>query len=625
MATILGPQVPGSAFQSPPYAYHGQINASGYLPEPYPAPPHTYPPPQRWLPNYPHPPTPYAAPHLSGLQHRLPVPYYHTQVFPPTPSSAPYYPGHQVLPFSLHYPHWPFQGSSPSPDGHRGGTCFNKPRSPDGAPARRRVSRRTKSDMSRGGWGSRGGAQRADGRDAIGGLAGDGHHRRNSWDSGGDGRRSRNGSRNGGRGCGTRSPCNTRNGDGRLQRTNRQHSKQQTSIRGGVTTPALPFTSKRPSEPRLRRSVTPDEDITCSKALSAYSEVADGALELRPARGALGRGRAGRAVAQPHCLRMALASAQGGLDKGYMPELTGNGTGGAYFIRAKTGDPIAVFKPRDEEPRASNNPRGLAAAAEAGKGLKKGVRPGEGAGREVAAYLLDHGHFAGVPPTQLVVCRSKNKVTQESRLGKTGEGGISKVGSLQKFILSDADCEEMGPAAFSKSQVHKICVLDMRLANADRNGSNILACRMEDGWELTPIDHGYCLPDTLEDLCFEWKYWKQAKEPFDEAALKYIAKLDAKEDIRTLEQHGISLREGCRRVFRTCNSLLKKAAARGLNPHEIASIMCREAFEPSPLERLFNAALGSFKGEAVDEDVLISAVDKRIDRYLDGLDRRRRR
>jgi len=237
---------------------------------------------------------------------------------------------------------------------------------------------------------------------------------------------------------------------------------------------------------------------------------------------------------------------------------------------------------------------------------------------------LDHGHFAGVPPTQLVCCRSKNKASQESRLGRTGEGGISKVGSLQKFILSDADCEEMGPATFSKSQVHKICVLDMRLANADRNGSNILACRMEDGWELMPIDHGYCLPDTFEDLCFEWKYWKQAKEPFDESTLKYIAELDAREDIRTLEQHGISLREGCRRVFRTCNSLLKKAAARGLTPFEISSIMSREAFEPSPLERMFKAALRSFKVETVDEDALIAAVDKRIDRYLDGLERKGR-
>ena len=35
-------------------------------------------------------------------------------------------------------------------------------------------------------------------------------------------------------------------------------------------------------------------------------------------------------------------------------------------------------------------------------GLKPTVRVGEAAMREVAAYLLDHGHFARVPATALV-------------------------------------------------------------------------------------------------------------------------------------------------------------------------------------------------------------------------------
>lgn len=32
----------------------------------------------------------------------------------------------------------------------------------------------------------------------------------------------------------------------------------------------------------------------------------------------------------------------------------------------------------------------------------RGLRPGEGAQREVAAFLLDHDRFAGVPATALV-------------------------------------------------------------------------------------------------------------------------------------------------------------------------------------------------------------------------------
>ena len=48
-----------------------------------------------------------------------------------------------------------------------------------------------------------------------------------------------------------------------------------------------------------------------------------------------------------------------------------------------------MFKPIDQEPMAVNNPHGLPLSLD-GEGLKKGTRVGEGALREVAAYLLDH-------------------------------------------------------------------------------------------------------------------------------------------------------------------------------------------------------------------------------------------
>jgi len=56
---------------------------------------------------------------------------------------------------------------------------------------------------------------------------------------------------------------------------------------------------------------------------------------------------------------------------------------------------------------------------------RRGVAPGEGAVREVAAFLLDHGHFSGVPPTALVSCH------EMSTLANPEVPLAAKIGSLQ--------------------------------------------------------------------------------------------------------------------------------------------------------------------------------------------------
>jgi hypothetical protein len=279
--------------------------------------------------------------------------------------------------------------------------------------------------------------------------------------------------------------------------------------------------------------------------------------------------------------------ARAGLAEGCTPRLAKAGTGGSYFLQDVEGNSVAVFKPEDEEPLAINNPKGRTpgsssdGSASSGEGLRRGTRPGEGAVREVAAYLLDHDHFAGVPPTALVSCF----VNQPT-------GGAVKVGSLQQFVDSEGDCEERGTSHFPINEVQKIAVLDMRLANTDRNGGNILARRTESGeWNLIPIDHGYCLPASFEDISFEWMYWPQAEQPFDEATLAYIEALDAEHDLSILAAHGLTFRSECLRVFRVCTMLLKKGAAAGLTPYQIASIMCRQGLGKSALEKLHANAL----------------------------------
>lgn len=80
-------------------------------------------------------------------------------------------------------------------------------------------------------------------------------------------------------------------------------------------------------------------------------------------------------------------------------------------------------------------------------------------------------------------------------------------------MTADCDAEEMGPGAFPVAEVHKIALLDCRLANTDRNASNVLARREGGAWRLYPIDHGYVLPANFSDINFEWTFWPQVRRP----------------------------------------------------------------------------------------------------------------
>ncbi len=196
-------------------------------------------------------------------------------------------------------------------------------------------------------------------------------------------------------------------------------------------------------------------------------------------------------------------------------------------------------------------------------GLKPTVRVGEAAIREVAAYLLDHDHFAQVPHTVLVKfthpifhiqtskessprpsdTASVNNVETQSaasldsalssstqqlilagRASLEGSRISSKLGSLQEFVAHDCDTSEIGPSLFSLQDVHRIAILDIRLFNTDRHAGNILVQRPtgqgraklsalarlnQPQCRLLPIDHGFCLPEALEPPFFEWLHWPQ--------------------------------------------------------------------------------------------------------------------
>lgn len=254
------------------------------------------------------------------------------------------------------------------------------------------------------------------------------------------------------------------------------------------------------------------------------------------------------------------------------PEAAREGMGGTYFFPNEAGRKVGIFKPCDEEPLAPANPKGYVGRALGDPGWKSTVRVGEAAMREVAAYLLDHGHSAGVPHTVLV--RAAHPLFNYTYHGgaapaPAAEPGVPagparplKLGSLQEFVHHLADTNEMGSGRFCTRDVHAIGILDLRLFNTDRHAGNILvrapasatpasggsstavvvpgvaaaAAVSRGGYRLVPIDHGFCLPEALEAPYFEWLHWPQACLPFDAHELDYIERLDARADVALLQR-----------------------------------------------------------------------------------------
>jgi len=319
-------------------------------------------------------------------------------------------------------------------------------------------------------------------------------------------------------------------------------------------------------------------------------------------------------------LRLA-ADAVAALDAGIAPVLVDDGLGGSYFIKGRDGDITAVFKPRDEEPCAVNNPKASASGphdrrALGSSGLRSGILIGEAALNECMAYLLDSTerarHFCQVPATASV--RTEHVAFFDSM---SGEGSSydealqspfrirkEKVGSLQRFVANEGSADDFSYSIFPTLEVQRIAVLDVRLFNTDRHGGNILVCRHpNDASRLTlaPIDHGFCLPEAPTVPAFEWRDWPQARAPLEPAVLEYIARIDVLADAALLrgESGGVvadsgngggsgggsasgavrAVREGCVRTMRIGTLLLQLASREGLSLSDMAEIMCEPCDE----------------------------------------------
>jgi len=342
----------------------------------------------------------------------------------------------------------------------------------------------------------------------------------------------------------------------------------------------------------------------------------------------------------------AMRDAQKGLQLNLKPKLADDGSGGTYFLRNAHKQYVAVFKPKDEEPGAVNNPRGY--VGEHGQiAAHRGIFAGQGCDRELAAYLLDHSNLAGVPPTALAEAvhpsfhqdqlhagahrslgggfglttsglasgifavpseTSSTKTTRKSTVDQQHSTAPSpipvKVGILQQYVHSYDVAGNLSHTMFNTEDVHRIALLDMRLLNTDRNDSNILVMRartdsgrIDSGskgntsspFKLVPIDHGYCLPQTLNigwcDWC--WMDWKShMDQPLSNELINYIESLDAEKDSFRLKRETLIGPKSLKNM-KISLMLIKIGVKAGLTLGDIANLMVRNDVDleiPSELE-----------------------------------------
>jgi len=146
---------------------------------------------------------------------------------------------------------------------------------------------------------------------------------------------------------------------------------------------------------------------------------------------------------------------------------------------------------------------------------------------------------------------------------------------------------------------------------------------------LTPIDHGYSLPQTLadvRDLWFEWITFPQAKRPFDDDTKQFIESIDVDGNARLLRQVGISAES--LKIMKMTTTLLKKCARANWTLYDIAMLIVNSSIqdddEPSALEDLmaeveedYQAMIAGDHQALDDNGLFLSVVSVKIDDLIE--------
>ncbi|KAK2727811.1 phosphatidylinositol 4-kinase type 2-alpha-like isoform X2 [Artemia franciscana] len=292
-------------------------------------------------------------------------------------------------------------------------------------------------------------------------------------------------------------------------------------------------------------------------------------------------------IDDPHFSTLVL-EAEEAIDQGIYPERIYQGSSGSYFVKNTSHKTIAVFKPKDEEPYGSLNPKWtkwlhrLCCPCFFGRNC---LVPNQGYLSEAGAYIVDQKLRLGVvPKTRVVKLISEtfhySRIIREKAHAKQAIYDKfpaigrrfnrltlpPKVGSFQLFVEGYKDAEywirkfETEPLSDSvkeefQQQFERLVVLDYIIRNTDRGNDNWLIQYVKaetektsenDYREVKPaviriaaIDNGLAFPfkhpDSWRTYPFYWAWLPYAKIPFSQATrdaiLPFISDMNCVQDL----------------------------------------------------------------------------------------------
>ena len=104
----------------------------------------------------------------------------------------------------------------------------------------------------------------------------------------------------------------------------------------------------------------------------------------------------------------------------------------------------------------------------------------------------------------------------------------------------------------------------------------------------------------VQDVHVCWLHWPQAKAPYTDEMLEYIANLDAEADMALLRST-LALPEDCLLTLFIGTTLVKIAALHGLTLHETGMLMVREMMDvPSAVEQVVAEAVFLVGSQGLD-------------------------